>query len=293
MITLSALFFIAKRMPRMIVLLLTFINIFLLVFLLVGCYSSSHINTYLSRFTFASDSTLYPMIKQSFTHNAKTTGFENVVVKVGYLRTCIDKVPRVYNMDNNSIATKCYSGKTIENESIYSDITLQLFNVPKSSQSSNTTTSTPVTLNLLELAHITAAKVVHPHLLIATVAFTVLEFIGMTYYLIPLLPFKNWINIYNIVLASLLLLLWTIGVMWEHVATRATAKLIPPASLGIIKSHRGRKAASMAWLIFSFQLINTILLWFLCIRDRKSEVSDLDLDLNYNFSTNSSMTEKT
>lgn len=270
-----------------IVLMLYFITIFLTIFLLVGCYSPSQMGTYLSKFEFHKESPIFPMIKNSFLHQSYTTGLEGIVIKMGYLHTCVDKIPRIYNLKNETISSSCYSRKGIVNEPIYKDVTLQLFNIPDTTTSSNSSTI-PITLNLLELAHVATTKIVHPHILIATIVFNLLVFLTILYYLIPFLPFKSVVRKVNLVLSTVLLLLWSFGVMWQHVASRANTKLLTISSLGIIKAHRGLKAAAMSWTAFVFLLVNCIILWSIYIVDRRVQDSDENLDYNFNYSTDSS-----
>ncbi|KAL3232847.1 Factor-induced gene 1 protein [Nakaseomyces bracarensis] len=291
MFSVSLLWFALKRAPRIIVITFYFINIFLTVFLLVGCYTPSQMGTYLSKLEFNKESPLFPMIKSSFKHSPKTTGLEDMVVKMGYLHTCVDDIPRIYNLKNDTASRYCYSRKSIVDEDIYSDVVLQLFNIPESTKLPNfnsTSNTVHITLNLIELAHIASTKIIHPQLLIATIALNLLIFLGILYYLIPYLPYKPLVQEVNIAISTLLLLLWSFGVMWEHVAKRANVNLLTVASLGIVKSHSGVKAKAMSWTIFVFLLTNCIILWSVYILDRRLQESEVNLDFSMNYSSDSS-----
>ncbi|CCD22792.1 Fig1p NDAI_0A06380 [Naumovozyma dairenensis CBS 421] len=294
----SAMWFCAKRMPRIFVLIFNVITIFLTIFLLIGCYNLANHKTFLTRYDFDSDSPFYSVIKSSFTSGNKTTGLEDVVIRAGFMGVCIESVPRVYNLQNQTLTSICYPRKNLSNLSLFTDLSIELFNIPSASSSTNKTTmnQTPVKLNILEIAQLFSVKVLHPYILMATIILTIIMFILILYVTIPNLPFREYVNIFLLLLSPVLVLVWGFGAIWTHIAIKASYKFVPAASMGIIKVTKGKKASTMSWFSFAFLLIDCVILWALYLRDRKKLDEKID-DINvgkpydyYNSSISSSST---
>lgn len=269
MFALSAIWFCAKRMPRILALCFNVITIFLAIFLLLGCYHTNDLSTFLVSYEFNSNSPFYTVLQNSFKQEgASTTGLESVIIKSGYMGICIDKIPKAYN--NNSTTVMCYSTDVIDSIPLYNDLSIQLLNI----QSNSTFGTTSSKLNILELAKLTSHNVIHPYILMATIVLTCVMFILTVYVTIPFnLPLKFLVSKLLLLWSSALVLLWGIGATWSHIGVHASAKFIPAASLNIINVHKGKKAGAMSWFSFAFLITECVILWFIYIRDRKS-ISD-------------------
>ena len=265
-------------MPRILALIFNLITIFLTIFLLVGCYNMANQATFLTRYEFDQSSPFYSVIKSSFAAGNKTTGLEKVVIKSGYMGICLEDVPRVYNFQGQEATEACFSRKSVSNNSLFTDLSIELFNIPSTSNNKSTSnkSSTPVKLNILQLAQMTSVNVVHPYILMATIILTIILFLLILYAIVPSLPFKIYLSRFTLILSPVLVLIWGLGSIWAHVGIRASYKFIPAASMGIIKVHKGKKSATMTWFSFAFLLIDCIILWALYLRDRKNLDEEID-----------------
>ncbi|GAV46568.1 hypothetical protein ZYGR_0A01600 [Zygosaccharomyces rouxii] len=273
--------FFLKRMPKVISLVLNLITIFLTVFLLMGCSNLSNDSTFLVRYKFDRSSPFYNVIQKSFNQSNGTTqmsGLEQVSIASGYMGVCITNIPKDYDKGVKSV---CYPRKDLANNPLYNDLSIELFNVPSSDKKS-TQKQLPINLNILELAETTSRYVVHPYILMVTVILATLMFLMLIYSTIPALPFKYWVLRATLCVSAFLVLFWGIGAMWTHVGIHACSKLVPSASMGILKIHRGIKAAAMSWVSFAFLLAQLGILWFLYLRDRKNLSEEIDKINNTN-----------
>lgn len=254
---LTAALFTLKRMPRVMMLLLLFISIFILSFLLLGCNSSSatYYSTYLIRYSFNHESTIYPLIKTSF-KGRNLTGYEEMQVRAGYMSVCVELGDDINCVSRSSM-----------------DSFANLTNVDIYTSNSNSTTTT---LDLVNLASEFSNDIVHPYILIATIILSIILLLSLFYIVIPGLPYKHLVNKFNLVLAPVLALLWGLGSIWAHVATDAGQKLVSNASMGIINAHVGRKASSMTWVPFAFLIIDAIGVIGLHLRDLHSIIDAVD-----------------
>lgn len=267
MLSVSAAWFVLKRAPRVIALTLNLITIFLLIFLVVGCRNTSQMSTFLTRYEFNSNSIFYNTLKSSYQRNVKTQGLENIIIRSGYMGVCLDHIPTNYGIQNTTDTTVCYPRKKVQKSSLYQDLTIELFNMHGNSTVKD---PDPVKLNILHMAQVTSTKLVHPYILEASIALTILMFIVLIYVIIPGVPLKSMVNAFLLGISPILVILWGMGAMWQHVSIHASESLVPLASMDILKVHNGKKAATMGWFAFSFLLCDCLILWLLYFRDRKN-----------------------
>lgn len=275
MVAVSVIWFFTKRMPRVFALIFNLVSIFLLIFLLIGCYNSSNQSTFLVKYTFDGNSPFYSIIEKSYEKSNTTLGLEKVIIRSGYMGVCIDNIPSQYSAYNNMVTfsnTICYPRKDLSTVPLYKDLEIQLSNIASSSSK----TQSSVVLNILKLAQLTSVNVVHPYVLMASVILTILMFLFILYAVVPKLPFKLAVNKFLLLLSPVLVLIWGIGAIWTHVGINASYRLIPSASMNIISVKKGKKAATMAWFSFAFLLIDSIILWLIFLRDRKSLKDEID-----------------
>lgn len=248
--------FTLKRMPRILMLILLFISVFLLSFLLLGCSSkaSTYSSIYLIRYQFNKSSSLYPLIKSSY-QNKNLTNYETLKVTSGYLSLCL-------HLDDE---TTCTSKSDL---SQLGSTSIQLYTSGSNSSSTE--------LDLITLGSRFSNNINHPYILIATIVLTLILLLSLLYIVVPGLPAKPIVNKFNLVLAPVTTLLWGLGAMWAHVAQRAGKQLVEEASMNIVMAHVGRKAGAMTWTPFTFLCIVAIGVMSLHLRDLKRQIQEVD-----------------
>ncbi|QLQ80400.1 hypothetical protein HG537_0D04010 [Torulaspora globosa] len=279
MFPLSMVWFCVKRMPRIFALCFNMIVIFLTIFLLLGCYNESSLSTFLVSYKFEQSSPFYSVIKSSFQganggSNSSLSGLETVRVKSGYMGVCLLNLPKQYD----GSTTICYPRKNLFNTTIYSDLSIELFNLPTSNgtSSSSSQKNVPIKLNILQLGQLTSVEIIHPYILMATIVLSCVMFLLIIYVTLPKVPKKSLVNRLLLIWSSVLTLLWGFGTMWTHVGINASAEMVSAASMGIIHSTKGKKAAALSWSAFAFLLIDCLIIWALYFRDRKKLSDEID-----------------
>lgn len=270
--SIKGVWWVCKRIPRFFIALSSFISVFLLVFLLVGCYNVNQRSTYLAGYQFNTNSSIYSVISNQFDANSTTEGLQDVKILSGYMGVCIEEVPSSY-LGNSSSSSVCFGRKVVSDTEIYEDLTIRMFNI-KSSNSTDTTNYSD--LNILQLAQQTSENLVHPYLLMVTIIFTILLFTITLYAMIPKLPYKQYAQYILMGLSPMTALLWAIGAIWAHVAIHCNELLIPSASMNIVEISVGSKAEALSWSAFSFLLLNCLIIWAIYFRDRKRLNDKLD-----------------
>lgn len=266
-------------MPRIFALSFNVIAVFLTAFLLIGCYNETSLSTFLVSYKFEKSSPFYLVIKSSFNSttvrsNVSLSGLENVEIKSGYMGVCLLNLPKDYDSDSQRI---CYPRKNLFNTTVYSDLSIEMFNLPSTNNSgSNSQNNVPIKLNILQLGQLTSVEIIHPYILMATVVLSCAMFLLIIYVTLPKLPKKQFMTRVLLAWSPVLTLLWGFGTMWTHVGINATSELAPAASMGIIKAKRGKKAATMSWCAFAFLLLDCLIIWALYFRDRKKLSDEID-----------------
>lgn len=266
-------------MPRIFALSFNVIAVFLTAFLLIGCYNETSLSTFLVSYKFEKSSPFYSVIKSSFNSttvrsNVSLSGLENVEIKSGYMGVCLLNLPKDYDSDSQRI---CYPRKNLFNTTVYSDLSIEMFNLPSTNNSgSNSQNNVPIKLNILQLGQLTSVEIIHPYILMATVVLSCAMFLLIIYVTLPKLPKKQFMTRVLLAWSPVLTLLWGFGTMWTHVGINATSELAQAASMGIIKAKRGKKAATMSWCAFAFLLLDCLIIWALYFRDRKKLSDEID-----------------
>lgn len=274
--------YIAKRIPRGIALILNFITIFLTIFLLIGCYNKSQDSTFLVRYQIDSKSALYPMIQTSFKSKATTTGLEKVKVRAGFMGICIDKVPTAYNLQGTQQTQICYPRKNLTSTNIYHDLSVKLYTADDNS----TSTGKAATLNVLQLGELTSVNVIHPYLLMGTIILTIIMFLCLIYVIIPGLPGHAYMSLFLLLLSPTLVLISGMSAVWTHIGIHAAHRLVPAASMGMVSVYTGKKAASMMWFGFAFLLIICIILYAQKFKQLRNGVIDEEIQTTKDISKN-------
>lgn len=257
---LSIIIFFLKRTPRVIALVLNFLSALFTFLLVTGCHKVSHRSTYLTKYYFNKSSPFFHSIKKSFEMNKINSGLEDVRILAGYLGVCVSNLPSTFSKE----PVVCFGRKSLTNNTLHHALNVKIINNPI-----NSTIAQSIDLNMLDLARVEVSELIHPYLLAASAVLTTLIFFTVLYVIIPKLPAKRTLNIVQLGLSSLLTLLFSLGTIWTHATNNAAMRFIPQASMGLIKTHKGRRASAMTWFTFIFIASNCAILWFLHFRDMK------------------------
>lgn len=257
MFSISVAWIVLKKMPRISMLLLLLINVFILAFLLLGCYSdsSTYSSTYLVKYSFNESSAIYPLITSSY-KSRNLTDYEMMQVRAGYLSLCIDVG------EDRTCMSKSNLGQFIQVTAV------DIYTVNSNSSSTS--------LDIVSLASEFSNEIVHPYILIACIVLTIVLFLSLLYVAIPGLPAQILVNKFNLALAPILALVWGLGAMWAHVAANASQRLVEKASMGIVVAHIGKKASAMTWTPFTFAAIVAIGAVALHVRDLNRIIRAVD-----------------
>ncbi|KAH3676206.1 hypothetical protein WICPIJ_009166 [Wickerhamomyces pijperi] len=245
------LFTLLKRTPSLLVTIFLFISVFLLSFLLLGCFKvpSTYSSVYLVKYQFNQTNPMYSLIAKSFTESNSTVAYDKLTVKANYLYVC---------MQLNS-TLNCQSRTNVLH---YKDLTeVKLYTTSSS--------STPNTINPIVLASKFSTDIIHPYLLIITIILAIGLFLMVLYGCVPSLPYKTKITKINLVLSLILTLFSGLTAIWGHISSKSGKELVEIASMNIIQAHIGKKAQALHWTPFSFfVLVNLMLVW-LYVREVK------------------------
>lgn len=235
---------IITKLPAVFVGILLFITTFLLSFLLVSCYDSAqaYSGIYLTSYTFNKDQ----MLVVSFNGNTTADDLIGFNIKVGYLYFCI-------SYDDSST---CTSFSNIEKLDYYPIIHVD---------SGNDST----TIDLVKLAE-KFNDICYSYILITVLILTLLSLLISIWNLIPLLPFKNMSQKIITALSLAGLLVWGLGAMLQHQATKVNKSLVPVASMNLVDVKVGSRADAVTWVAFSFLAVVSLGNGFLVFQQIKS-----------------------
>lgn len=239
-----------RRTPRVFLLLLLFIAVFLLAFLLLGCTnpSSTFSNVYLVDIQFNKSSELFPNIQLAYKGSNNSQDLSLLAIRANYLGVCVDI--------GNSPKT-CTGYGSLGQLSEYTGVSI----VPTSSDSSQKQ------LDLVAILKQFLA-LCHSHVMMAAMVVTLVLMVTILWALIPL-PKKDVANLVSLVLAFGDVLLWGLGAMLQHEGTTAAKNLILSASMHTVTAAEGKRAEAMTWTGFSFLLAVVGGLFVLQIGDMK------------------------
>ncbi|KAH3679428.1 hypothetical protein WICMUC_000973 [Wickerhamomyces mucosus] len=230
-----------RKAPKVLVLILLFISVFILSFLLLGGYETSdtYSSIFLIKYQFNQSNPIYPLIQNSFSNsNTTSESYDEITVKANYLYVCLGL--------NETI--NCQSRSNIYN---YQNLTNVQLYTASSSTSSNS-------INPIQIAAEFTNGVIHPYLLILTIILAIILFLTILYNGIPGMPFKYHLTKFNIGLSLISTLISGLTSIWGHIASKSGKELVEMASMNIIEAHIGKKAAALHWTPFSFLCIVSI-----------------------------------
>lgn len=239
--------FLIKRLPKLLFSLLVFITIFLLGFLLIGCMETpkTFSDAYLMKLEFNKSSPWFPTIEAAYSE-LNQSSLTNMLITASYLAMCVD-------LDDS---LTCSSNINLSKLSSYSGVSL----FPSKSNGSI------VQIDLILVAK-SFADSCYPRILVSTLVLTILLTIFVFWSSMPLLPGKLWSRRISCGLLALAVLVWGLGAMLQQQAVSSIKTMAGPASMYAMQVSPGKRAEALTWSAFSFLLICCIGLVALCIRD--------------------------
>ena len=249
-------FFLIKKLMKFVLLVLLFITVFLLSFLLIGSTDTAgtYSSVYLTKLEFNQSSELYSNVQAAYKGSNISTKLAEMTLSVGYLGVCVD-------IDNS---LQCTSYNDLDSISDYTGISI----IP-------TTKNGTDQLNLVTLAK-TFRKVCYSNVLLAAIVLSLLSLLVMFWNVIPLVPGKAMAKKIACVVSAANVLVWGLGSMLQHEATKAARHIIGPASMNTVSATIGQRAEAMTWTAFSFLLIVCMGSVFVYIRDLKEKANEME-----------------
>lgn len=223
---------ITSKLPAFFIGVFLFITTFLLSFLLVSCYDSAdaYSDLFLTSYTFNKDQ----MLVVSFKGNTTEDDLVSFNIKVGYIYFCI-------SYDDSST---CTSFSNIEKLEYY-----PIINVDSGNDST--------TIDLVKLAQ-KFNSICYSYILMSVLILTLLSLLLVIWNLIPLLPFKLICRKIMTLLSLASLVVWGLGAMLQHQATKANKSLVPVASMDLVDVKVGSRADAISWVSFTFLAVITL-----------------------------------
>lgn len=238
-------FGIITKLPNFLLFIFLFITTFLLSFLLLSCYSEAeaYSSVFLTKYGFNEQDFVTVTMDNSTEAPGNYTDFS---IKIGYLSFCVDYEDKL----------TCTTFDGIDKLNTYPIISIETENGSSS-------------IDLIKLA----AKfndICYVYVLMVVLIITLLCLGIIFWNMIPLLPGKVLARKIVCGLSAINVLLWGIGSMLQHEATKANASLVPLSSMDLVHVASGNRAEAITWTAFSFLCVFCIGNIFLLFRGSNS-----------------------
>lgn len=230
--------------PRVLMIVLVFVSIFLLSFVMVGCMhaASSFSNIFAVQFQYNDKSPFYSYIKQYFNGTHGST----IEVKTGLMGICT-------SVSDNTLCTSMNYKPLNESQLL----PIADFSIFAGTSSNNKELGS---LNLLDLALSYSGKdkygMLMGVLICLGVSLTSLLFVAF----FPVSP-ENWRNWSGYLFLLIALVFSLVANLTMHTASHTTKTTVERASLGLVSVQVGRRASAMYWTAFGFITIAVALIW--------------------------------
>ncbi|KAG5366104.1 hypothetical protein CJU89_0515 [Yarrowia sp. B02] len=224
-----------SKLPRFFILLFLVINIFIVIFIFMGCVnkSASFSNVYLVEYSYNQKSVFFEAIKNSF-KESNATDFAYLTARSGFFGACAT----VKN------ATECVSrGNLTALETMYPSLSITQTGTNSSA------------LGLVQLATQFTGDIVHPSLPVVTLVLDALVFIFVIWSIFAFLPGSRQAGIAMMWTAVCAFLTWSVCTIWFHVSTLVGTIFTESSSAGAVTSSVGGRIKGMIWTAFTFQLL--------------------------------------
>lgn len=222
-----------KKLPKLILVLIVFITVFLLGFLLIGCMDTPNTfsDVYLVELRFNESAPLDSNIERAHKTLNKTSDLSSLRISTSYLAMCVEIGGTTTCA--SSFNTSSFAGVSVQN------------------------TKSEANIDLLQVARVFSSNC-HPRLLLAVLGLTVILFFVMIWAVVPFIPGKIWAKRISCGLLGLDTLLWGLGAMLQHEAVTSAKKFITASSAYLIQIKLGTRAEAISWTSFSFLLLTCI-----------------------------------
>lgn len=229
------------RIPKFLIFLFLFITAFLLGFLLLSCYNETkaYKSIYLTRYLFNEDLLL------AVTFNGTETNAEllsTFTISVGYLSFCVEYDGLI----------SCAPFDKLDKLSRYPIISVDAGNEG-------------MDLDLVKLSQ-RFNEICYSYVLMAAIIMVLISLLLSLWNMIPLLPWKKWINMIMAGVSLVNTIIWGIGAMLQHQAAKSSQMIIPVASMNLIDANSGSKAEAISWTAFAFIAVVLIGNTFVVVR---------------------------
>lgn len=261
---------IIKRLPLLVTFLLLIISMFLLTFLLFGCYNntSAYSDIYLTSLRFNND-----YIGDVEFQNTTDTQVSEFMIKIGYLNFCVDV----------NDAVTCSSFDNLDKMATYPLVKVEI----QGEQDEEDNKHASGDLDLIKLAK-NINEFCYPYILMTSICLTVIVLAIALYMMIPLLPGKVLARKVSCVVSLINVVVWGVGSTLQHVAANAVKYLVPDTSMLLIKVSIGSRAEALVWTSFTFMIIVAMSNVFMFVMDikkkkKKKEVKSEDNRYGYKY----------
>lgn len=220
------------------------IAVFLLAFLLVGCYSTelAYSLVYLLEMLFGNE-TEFLVASQNQTLTLLT-------LKSGYLAMCV----------SSDTSTVCAAAHNLS--SLYESSKVEL---------------AEGSLSLADIAT-SLANVCNPHLLVCCIILSLVLTLLILWTAIPRIPGKIFIRRAAFGVGAISVLLWGLGAMLQHQTVLTAVLLVKVSSMDIVSVSRGQRAEAMTWTALLFLIVATIGIGIGCWRDIQEMTKKKDVE---------------
>lgn len=257
---------IIKRLPLMVTFLLLIISMFLLTFLLFGCYNntSAYSDIYLTSLRFNND-----YIGDVEFKNTTDTQVSEFMIKIGYLNFCVDV----------NDAVTCTSFDNLDKMAMYPLVKVEIEGEQDEDNNSNNNNNNKHAsgdLDLIKLAK-NINEFCYPYILMTSICLTVIVLAIALYMMIPLLPGKFLARKVSCVVCLINVVVWGVGSTLQHVAANAVKYLVPDTSMLLIKVSIGSRAEALVWTSFTFLIIvamSNVCMFVIETKKNKKEVKN-------------------
>ncbi|GME82699.1 unnamed protein product [Ambrosiozyma monospora] len=250
--SLTVAYYILKKFPPQLSLIILFVNAFLLISLLTGCTTSGAASrsTHLVEYTFNQQSTMFNIMENAFSND--TFDLSELSIRVGYLGYCV-----TINDDSR------YCGFTKNMKDMMSEIPkVSLYNsksnLTSSSSSSSSGSQNEANLDIIKISESINNNLIKPYFLIAVIIFNLIVFLVEIYSRISehfAFPHTKKVKWTSFVLQLICFLVWLMGSIWYWLVVKTSYETDGLSSFNLLKIEKGSKASALTWVSLCFFLV--------------------------------------
>lgn len=238
--------FFAKKTPKLLLAILTIVNIIMVFFVMNGSTheSNAYAELYLVEYRFNQSSDITSALSSQYSSKHDDNSIEDFIMRVGFMGVCID-----FGDDD----MKC--GYTSDMDYTY-DSDVPSFSVSSSSSSSSNTTSAKTSLDLFDLAYDIQNKTVDYHIFIAELIILLGVLLVQLYNIIAFLPFQAYATIIAIFGLISFWIILCISISWILIVCDEMIGTGSAMTMNILEfSGKNNRTQGVLWAIFSLTII--------------------------------------